>query len=102
MNWNLKYGNIYRLIIADEGYNGLYLGEKISKDRLEVNHIILVNRPYYSKEDNREIKREFSLIKFKDYRFNEKNKLILRNMHYLKNISNGEKFYLESLLGKIL
>lgn len=101
MNWNLKYGEIYRLIIADEGYDGMYLGEKISPDRLDVNKIILINKPYSYKEDNREFKRSFSLIKFKDYRFNERNKLILRNMHYLKNITRGERMYLEELVQKI-
>jgi hypothetical protein len=101
MNFNLKYMRCYRLIIADEGYNGLYLGEKISPDRLNKSHLVLVNKPYSFKENNKDISNSFSLIRFKDYRFNEKNKLILKNMHYLKNFTKGEKSYLEELLKNI-
>ncbi len=98
----LEYQQIYRLILSDEGYNGMYLGERISPNRLEVDNLILVDKPFLFKERFKEIVLNFSLIQFKEYRFNEKNKLILNPPYdYVHNFTCGEKEYLEELLKKI-
>lgn len=98
----LKYQQIYRIILSDEGYNGLYLGEIISPDRLEINNLILVDKPLLLNERFKETLLDFSLIKFKEYKFNEKNKLILIPPYeIIYNFKVGERGYLEELLKKI-
>jgi len=98
----LEYQQIYRLILSDEGYNGMYLGERISPDRLGADNLILVEKPLLLKERFKEIILDFSLIKFKKYRFNEKGKLILIPPYEnIYNFKPGEKEYLEELLKKI-
>ncbi|MBP6857362.1 hypothetical protein KBC25_02975 [Candidatus Pacearchaeota archaeon] len=101
MNQHLDYGKIYRLILSDEGYNGMYLGEKVSKKRLKTNHIILVDNSDFINQYKKKLDRNFLLIKFEKYWFDTNNKLILENMDYIKNLSKGEISYLEELVKKI-
>lgn len=79
----------------------MYLGKKVSPDRLDFTNFILIDKPFSWKEDFKEIHLKFSLVEFKDYRFNEKNKLILKNPQYIIHFNASEKKYLEDLLNKI-
>jgi len=89
----LKYGEVYNLIIKGGEYKGIYLGRRNPKSKFKTTNLILVNkrRPTYS----------FSLMGFKDYRFDEKNNLILKNPSYIFPFNKEEHSYLEKLLQKI-
>lgn len=95
MNYNLEYGEIYNLKINNKEYKGIYLGIRVSKLRLKRKHIILTNKssPFDIHECG------FSLMRFKDYRFDGENKLILNWMNYIKP-SKREMSYLEELSKK--
>lgn len=80
----------------------MYLGEKTSSDRLDNDNFILVDKPFLLNDGFKKIVLDFSLIQFKEYKFNEKNKLILIPPYEnIYNLKTWEKEYLEELLKKI-
>jgi hypothetical protein len=90
----MEYGKIYDLNIKGEDYRGIYLGERAPRIKLKGKYLILVNKPSLF-----ELKCTFSLIRFKDYRFDDNNKLILKRMSYIKP-NHREINYLEELTQK--
>jgi hypothetical protein len=88
----LKYGGRYNLTIAGEEYKGIYLGE-YSRKGLRRKGVFLVDKlpPY-----NMLAKFSFSLVRFKDYRFDENNKIVLNWMSYISP-AKKEINYLEEL-----
>jgi len=93
---SLEYGEIYDLHIAGEDYKAIYLGERAPRTNLKSKYLVLVNKPSIFDKP----KCNFSLIRFKDYRFNEGDKMILKRMNYIKP-DRKHIGYLEELLQKI-
>lgn len=95
MGYILKYGEVYDLNINQENHKGIYLGIRVPKARLKRKYVMLINKS--SLFGNH--KYNFSLARFKDYRLDKDNKLILNWMNYVKP-NNREINYLEELLQK--
>jgi hypothetical protein len=93
MNYYLEYGKVYDLSINKDNCKGIYLGIRISRLRLKRKHIMLLNKPSSVGIH----KYNFSLVRFKDYRFDKDSNLILNWMNYIKP-SKREISYLEELL----